>query len=53
MLFNKTRQYNIQKGPKTDKTDSILNYIKTNKVKKECYLMNILNCDISLDSIFS
>ena len=37
MLYNKTRQ------PKTGMTASVLKYIETNKVKKECYLMRQAN----------
>ena len=33
---------NVMGGPKTDKTASIVNKIKTNKVKKECCLNSIL-----------
>ena len=39
-------------GPKTDRTARVLNCIKKNKVKKECYLIRQYNIQIFYKIIF-
>ena len=38
-IFNIILTVIIIGGPKTDKTASILHYIKRNKIKKQCYVI--------------